>query len=554
MRRIAASASIVVILGGAAALAQPAQPTLTETGLVYPNDQPVPRYMTEIEEAYWREHPPTTRTTPPPMSPVYAAPEYAPTSALCIAWEGGTTLTNILADMAVHLTDRSKGDADLYIACDSSAVASSAQTTLQARGVNLARIHYVIRTMDSIWMRDYGPRYIYQGQCRAIVDHVYNRPRPNDNTFPVAFGTLRHHARYEIPLVHGGGNYHLDGNGFGYCSQLVLNENNGGGDLYNYTEAQIHDLWLAYQNCDTQFFTPFPTTVDSTQHIDMWLITVADDRVIISDWPSNPGSAQDVICDNAATFMAGRGFTVYRVPAFSVGGVHYTYTNAVICNNVVLVPTYTNSTVSPNNAAALAMWQAACPGKTIVGVNAQNIIGLAGAFHGIVMHVPAHLGGVNPTAFLTALRGMQSLVPADSVNITWITDDDEAVSNVDLLLSTDGGQTYPTTLAAAIADSGSFTWTVPNVTTSRARLKIIARDAQGNTGSDQSDTNFAIGTNACIGDLSGDGVVDLSDLAVLLSNFGARQASTAMGDADGDFDVDLSDLAGMLSAYGTVCP
>lgn len=58
------------------------------------------------------------------------------------------------------------------------------------------------------------------------------------------------------------------------------------------------------------------------------------------------------------------------------------------------------------------------------------------------------------------------------------------------------------------------------------------------------------GSTGCPGDLNGDGVVDLSDLALLLSAFGT---STTTGDIDGDGDVDLTDLAILLSHFGTPC-
>lgn len=55
-------------------------------------------------------------------------------------------------------------------------------------------------------------------------------------------------------------------------------------------------------------------------------------------------------------------------------------------------------------------------------------------------------------------------------------------------------------------------------------------------------------------DLDGDGVVGLSDLAKLLSNYGTMSGmSFEDGDIDGDGDVDLSDLALLLADYGTVC-
>jgi len=59
----------------------------------------------------------------------------------------------------------------------------------------------------------------------------------------------------------------------------------------------------------------------------------------------------------------------------------------------------------------------------------------------------------------------------------------------------------------------------------------------------------------CPLDINGDFVIDLSDLAVLLSNFGlANGATQTQGDLNGDGAVDLTDLSQLLSVFGTNCP
>jgi len=68
-----------------------------------------------------------------------------------------------------------------------------------------------------------------------------------------------------------------------------------------------------------------------------------------------------------------------------------------------------------------------------------------------------------------------------------------------------------------------------------------------------SEVEFYAADVPCVGDLDGDGDVDLSDLAELLAHYGMTGMTPEQGDLDGDGDVDLSDLAELLANYGTIC-
>jgi hypothetical protein len=77
--------------------------------------------------------------------------------------------------------------------------------------------------------------------------------------------------------------------------------------------------------------------------------------------------------------------------------------------------------------------------------------------------------------------------------VTWnVTNTDIApvsCANVSILLSTDGGQTFPTVLLASTPNDGSESVTIPNIPSTTARIKV---EAVGNIFFDLSNVNFTI--------------------------------------------------------------
>jgi len=310
-----------------------------------------------------------------PAGTVFTPPEYAPNEGLILSWVNQQTA--LLTTMATAITTGDP-DAKVFIAV-TQARRAAAETALANAGAVMSRVKFIVGVTDSIWMRDYGPRFIVSNGKRAIVDHLYNRPRPNDDRFPQLWQAASGDARFELPLEHGGGNFHLFGNREAFMTSLVLTENP------TLRAADVRDLYVSYQGQQLDIRDPFPSSFDSTQHIDMWMLPLSDSKVMISKYdPSLTVPYQ--VSEAAATDLASRGYEVFRTPGWQSGNVHYTYANAVLINRLALVCQFNGQTT--RNQQALATFQSALPDKQIVPIDCSSIISLAGAMHCIVMHVP----------------------------------------------------------------------------------------------------------------------------------------------------------------------
>ncbi|HEU5165808.1 MAG TPA: zinc-dependent metalloprotease family protein [Chitinophagaceae bacterium] len=122
------------------------------------------------------------------------------------------------------------------------------------------------------------------------------------------------------------------------------------------------------------------------------------------------------------------------------------------------------------------------------------------AFTDVVVTVTNTAGPFAVTAPNTAVTWNAN----SSATVTWNVNGTNGGSvncaSVNILLSTDGGQTFPTVLAAGTANDGSEVITVPSSQSSTCRLKV---ESVGNIFFDISNTNFTIGAASACGSPTG---------------------------------------------------
>ena len=119
---------------------------------------------------------------------------------------------------------------------------------------------------------------------------------------------------------------------------------------------------------------------------------------------------------------------------------------------------------------------------------------------GGIMHPDSNLivtvvnagGAFAVTAPNTAVTWAGNSTQTVTWNVSGTTGSGINTANVKISLSTDGGYTYPTVLLSSTPNDGSQTITVPNISTTTARIKV---EAVGNIFFDISNTNFTITTS-----------------------------------------------------------
>lgn len=324
-----------------------------------------------------------------PSSPVRTAAEWEEVEYLVLGW------TPAYQNIQRQIVQAAVQECKVLIATQNS---TSVQNYLVSNGIDMTNVEFVNAPTNSIWIRDYAGNTVYTNDVgeRALVDWIYNRPRPLDDVLPTA------HANYlDIPiyitntgtndLVNTGGNFMSDGLGNAFASKLILMENQAG-NTYNVTpktEAQIDEIMHTYMGIDS-YIKMDVLPYDGIHHIDMHMKLLDEETILVSQYPQGVADGPQIqaninyVTSNFLTPF-GNEYDIHWIPAPpstgglypNNGGAYRTFTNSVFINKTVLVPTYRPEV----DEAALALYQELLPGYNIVGVNAEALIGSSGAIH-----------------------------------------------------------------------------------------------------------------------------------------------------------------------------
>lgn len=411
--------------------------------------EPLPKWMTEHEKVIYQDYLdnlPQPKSTSPPSTPPRTPGEFEELLGVVIAWTGFNSELR-------EITRHARTAVNVFIITDN---VSGVQNYLLNGNVPLDNIFFIQAPFNSIWIRDYGPQSTYLNGTDelAFIDWNYNRPRPLDNQVPQFLANhldlpIFQMAYQSTILTATGGNFMADGHGTAFSSKLILAENP------SLTEAQIDQIFYEFKGIHT-YIKMDELPYDNISHLDMHMKLLDEETLLVGEFPQGISDGPFIEANlgyllNNYNTCYGRSYNVVRIPmAPSPTGnyppnAHYrTYTNSVILNNVVLVPTYG----SYLDEYALEVYQSAMPGYEIIGINMSEIIPLSGAIHCITREIAAHdpifishpsirweevenLDAYEIKAYISNQAGI------DNAKVFWTTDTGKGFESIDMVLQND---------------------------------------------------------------------------------------------------------------------
>ncbi len=375
------------------------------------------------------------QTTSPPFGEIRNPAEWEPSQGVIIRYPLGISVA-IVAEMSEDLVVTTIVSSSSYSSCYNAYVAG---------GVNMANTEFIIAASNTYWTRDYGPWFIFNNGRMGIVDHIYNRPRPDDDVIPQVIGSTWGLSVYGMDLTTTGGNHMSDGLGMSMSTRLVYDENTG------LTNSQVDSIMLAYLGNDYEVLGYIES--GGIHHIDCWAKFLNPTTIMIKDVPTSNSSY--ALLNARANYLSqqisawGKPYTVVRI--YCPSGT--AYTNSIILNDKVLVPIFNNG----QDNTALQTYADAMPGYEILGFTGSWLDD--DAIHCRAMGVPDQ-----DMLFIHHIPVVGTYNPNDNIPISVQIDpySDQALisDSLKIIYSVDGG-VWEYALLSSTAISDSFYGEIP---------------------------------------------------------------------------------------------
>ena len=315
----------------------------------------------------------------------------------------GSRYRNRLEATWVAMTSALVSSEKVHIIAYDAAQRTRIKNLLNAAGVPLANVNFLLRETNDVWVRDNGPIFVFDNDGDLkITDWGFDgwgddTPFARDNRVPAGVASALGLPRVGLnATVLEGGAIEVDGHGVLMATRSAILEHRRNPGL---TQPQLESVLTANLGV-TKFIwldgAPGGAEDITDTHIDGFAMfgpgrtIVTMSNADLAYWGLSPA---DIATLTSATDIGGVPYSLMRLPLTAKDvvttygralGYKGSYVNYYVGNTVVLMPTYND----PNDTPARNILQALYPGRTVVGIDVRNLYANGGMVHCVTQQQP----------------------------------------------------------------------------------------------------------------------------------------------------------------------
>ncbi len=324
--------------------------------------------------------------------------EFEKNEGVLLVWDYNPSRDSVVANMAAAIQPVAKVWI-IYYPGTAPMDTTDIRNYLLSRGVGYENVTFIPAWTETLWIRDFGPFTAYgvfeDAPERFFYDAGYSQySRPKDDSIPSQLGNFWNFPTVDLDLEFEGGNFMLDGLANGFATKRIYSQN----PLL--TPDEIQQQLKDYFNLQSVVFLDVLNHSGGGiwKHVDMFMKVLDYETILVSSYPDSlPDypvieSNVEILSQKLNYFQ--NPYKIIRIPAppkedgtfaTTQNDEMRTYTNSLIINNIIIVPSYN---LPEYDSAAKHIYEEHMPGYIIKMVDARTLTPLYGALHCISKEIP----------------------------------------------------------------------------------------------------------------------------------------------------------------------
>ncbi|MFL2938216.1 MAG: agmatine deiminase family protein [Opitutales bacterium] len=263
-------------------------------------------------------------------------------------------------------------------------------------------MRFLVIPSDSIWIRDYAPFIVrYDQDQAAMVDANYrsknaSSKRLKDEFICFELSRLLELPVRSIPLLLEGGNFISNGAGLLLTSSKTILMNEQGG----FSNKQLINMFNDFLGVNGVYAVN-PLIDEPNGHLDMFMTLLDKNLAVVAEMDPALDSENSALLNEAADILSSIStpsgpMEVRRIPmpppsSNKQWGDWRSYTNVIMANGVLLMPSYSDVDPSLENQAEQVYRSALPPDWEIKRINCDPLAGFRGQLHCLSYNIPNYI-------------------------------------------------------------------------------------------------------------------------------------------------------------------